>query len=257
MLNATLTKKIEVTDSLIISHVKPDAEIPDFRAGQYVALGLSADLPRPANFPPERKPPPPGTLIRRAYSIASSPEERDHLEFCIAVVLEGSLTSRLTLLQPGDRMRAEPKITGMFTLEGTPEDANLVLVATGTGIAPYMSMLRTPSTWTAGRKISLIHGVRYAQDLAYRDEIEQFSQTRADFSYHPVVSRGDGAWKGRRGHVQQIFQNGDFALDAAKDHVFLCGNPQMIDETEALLTPNGYRLHSRKTPGNLHLERYW
>lgn len=256
MLNATVAQRIEVTPELVIIRVKPDAPISEFHPGQYVALGLFPESARPAHFPPEKEVPAAGKLIKRAYSIGSSPEIRDYLEFYIAIVPDGALTSRLALAKEGDRVFIAPKITGTFTLHDVPADANLVLVSTGTGIAPFMSMLRTPSTWKVGRKISVIHGVRYPKDLAYREELNELGSGGA-LAYHPIVSREDPEWKGERGHLQKLFERGVIKLDPAKDHVFLCGNPAMIDEMEKLLLSQGYVVHSRKTPGNLHLEKYW
>ncbi|MBN8549232.1 MAG: ferredoxin--NADP reductase [Deltaproteobacteria bacterium] len=256
MLNATITQRIEITPELVVLRVKPDAELSEFHPGQYVALGLYSDAKRPEHFPPEREPLAPGKLIKRAYSIGSSPSVREYLEFYIAIVPDGALTSRLALAKEGDRVFLAPKITGTFTLHDVPADANLVLVSTGTGIAPFMSMLRTPSTWTAGRKISVIHGVRYPKDLAYRDELSQLS-SEGTLAYYPIVSREDPSWKGERGHLQKLFERSVVKLNPATDHVFLCGNPAMIDEMEKLLLSQGYVVHSKKTPGNLHLEKYW
>ncbi|MBX7145137.1 MAG: ferredoxin--NADP reductase [Oligoflexia bacterium] len=256
MYNATIVRKIEVTPELIILQVKPDAGVPDFLPGQYVALGLPGESPRPAHFPAEREPQAAGKLIKRAYSIGSSPSERGYFEFYIAIVPDGALTSRLVIPKEGDRVYVAPKVTGTFTLEEVPQEANLILISTGTGIAPFMSMLRTPATWTKQRKISVIHGVRYSKDLAYSDELRQLA-ARPDFSYLPIVSRADPEWTGERGHVQSLFQKGAVTAQPTNDHVFLCGNPAMVEDMEKLLVGDGFKVHARKTPGNLHLEKYW
>lgn len=256
MLNATIVKRLEITPELIIIGVRPDAGVPNFLPGQYVALGLPGSAPRPENFPIEKEASSPDKLIKRAYSIGSSPLTHDYLEFYVAIVPDGALTSRLVIPREGERVYCAPKITGTFTLQDVNSDANLVLVSTGTGLAPYMSMIRTPGTWTEGRKITLIHGVRYPQDLAYADEIAGYVKNYP-LTYIPVVSRGGIDWAGRSGHVQKLFSEGQIALDPSRDHVFLCGNPAMIDETERMLIERGYIVHSRKTPGSLHLEKYW
>ncbi len=256
MLNATVAQRIEVTPELVILRVKPDQAITDFHPGQYVALGLFPEAPRPSHFPPERETQTPGKLIKRAYSIGSTPEEKEYVEFYIAIVPDGGLTSRLALTKPGDRIFMAPKITGTFTLHDVPTAANLVLVSTGTGIAPYMAMLRTSSTWTPDRKITIVHGVRYPKDLGYRDELKQY-EAQGKVRYVPIVSREDSSWQGERGHLQRLFERGVIVLNPQHDHVFLCGNPAMINEMEQLLLKQSYVVHSRKTPGNLHLEKYW
>lgn len=257
MLNATLIRREVVTDELLILHVKPDAGVPQFAPGQYVALGLPGSAPRPEHFPPEKEPANPEKLIKRAYSIGSSPAVRDYLEFYVAIVPDGALTSRLVLLKEGDRLHAAPKITGTFTTADVPADENLVLMSTGTGIAPYMAMVRTPETWTGERKVTIVHGVRFSKDFAYREELKALAASNKNFQYLPIVSRADPEWNGERGHVQKLFERGVLQLDASKDHVYLCGNPAMIDDIEKDLTSKGYVTHSKRTPGKLHLEKYW
>lgn len=257
MLNATLVDRIDVTPDLARLFVKPDAPHAPFHPGQYVALGLPGRAPRPARFPNEIEVPDPDKIIKRAYSIGSSPSEPSVLEFYIALLPSGALTSRLAALKSGDRLFTAPKITGTFTLDSVPEDANLVLVSTGTGIAPYLSMIRTPGTWKPNRLITILHGVRYESDLGYRDELESLRSRTPDFRYHSIVSRPSSSWGGNKGYVQNFFNDGTVALNPGRDHVFLCGNPAMIDDVEKLLAVRGYRVHSKKEPGNLHLERYW
>jgi len=258
MLNATLTKRINLTSELTIFHVKPDAGVPEFSPGQYVALGLPGSAPRMAGAPPEDEKFSPDKLIKRAYSIGSSPHEREHLEFYIAIVPQGALTSRLALLKEGDRLFAAPKIIGTFTLHDVPKDHNLILVSTGTGIAPFMSMIREPETWEEeDRRIILAHGVRYPEDLAYAEELKELEEIEDRFAYLPIVSRADSSYRGERGRVQRLFEPGGLNLNPSTDHVFLCGNPQMIDDLEKILIARGYSVHHHKKPGTLHLERYW
>ena len=161
------------------------------------------------------------------------------------------------MLKQGDRLFAAPKIIGTFTLHDVPLNHNLVLVSTGTGLAPFISMLRTSSTWSPTRNIVVVHGVRFPEDLAYRRELEGYARDHKNFTYIPVVSRAGPDWTGRRGHAQKLFTEGVLELSPTTDHVFLCGNPAMIEETQALLESKGYTAHSKKHPGTLHLEKYW
>lgn len=259
MFNATLIQRIEVTPDLLIIRVKPDAGVPNFEAGQYVALALPGSHPRPESFPAETESYAPDKLIKRAYSIGSSPAEKGYLEFYIAIVPTGALTSRLVTLKEGDRLFCAPKITGHFTLHDIPEGKNLILIATGTGLAPYMSMLRTGTVVQKYNAISILHGVRFERDLAYREELASFTQQNPRFKYHAFVSRED-AKPGlfQKGYVQSVFMNGEITPDPVSDHVLVCGNPAMIEDVEKLLTTErGYIVHSKKTPGSLHVEKYW
>jgi ferredoxin--NADP+ reductase len=257
-LNATVVGRTDVTPDLFVLRVVPDSGVPGFEAGQYTTLGLWGQAPRPPHLPPEPEPPDPHKLIKRAYSIGSAPSERAFLEFFLALVPTGALTSRLTLLQPGDRVFCGHKVTGHFTLRVVPPEAHLVLVATGTGLAPFRSMLGVESTFLPGRRITLLHGVRYAEDLAYADELLALQAARGDaFRYLPYVSRAEPPSHGYRGHVTRFFLDFPFLCEAATHHVMLCGNPAMIEDLERSLGERGFRLHSKKSPGNLHYEKYW
>jgi ferredoxin/flavodoxin---NADP+ reductase len=257
MLNAEIVRRLDVTPELAIFHIRPDAGFSSFTPGQYVAVGLPGASPRPDEYPPESEVPAADKLIKRAYSIGSSPDEREYLELYIALLKTGLLTSRLAALKGGDRVYLAPKITGTFTLGPVPLDRNLVLVSTGTGIAPFMSMLRTDSTWTEGRNITLLHGVRYLPDLAYREELLSLQQSRSNFRYIAYSSRDEAKDDVRKGYVQRAFHDQLVELDAQRDHIFLCGNPGMVDEIQQLLQGIGFREHTRKDPGNIHLEKYW
>jgi ferredoxin--NADP+ reductase len=257
MLNSTLVGRIEVTPELLILQVRPDDGVPDFKPGQYVALGLPGSAARYTGAPPEKEPAAADKLIKRAYSIGSAPAQREHLEFYIAVVPDGALTSRLAALQPGERLFSQPKVTGTFTVEGVPTERNLVLVSTGTGLAPFMSMVRTKGIWTPGRKVTVVHGVRHATDFAYSDELARLQEDGHNLEYLPIASRAGAEFSGRKGRVQKLFEDQVLTPNPDRDSVFLCGNPAMIEDLEQYLTGRGFVLHSKKTPGNLHVEKYW
>lgn len=259
MLNATVVKRINLTGDLVILHVKPDAGVPDFVPGQYVALGLPGSAPRPDTAPPDKEPHDPDKIIKRAYSLGSSPSQKDYYEVYFALLPDGALTSRLAMIKEGDRIFAAPKVVGHFTASDVPPENNLVFVATGTGLAPYMSMIRTKETWTPGRRITIVHGVRFHRDLGYREELLSLVKREPGFRYFAVVSREDPeADDIKRGYVQHLFDNGSLELDPVRDHVFLCGNPAMVEDMEKLLINRGYSLHTKKNPeGRMHVEKYW
>jgi ferredoxin/flavodoxin---NADP+ reductase len=256
MFNATIIKRIDVTSSRVIFYVKPDGGIPDFLPGQYVVLGMPLVAGAPAgaagNNPASDLP-----LIKRLYSVGSPPHQKNYYEFLIAIMPDGGLSSRLAVMREGERIYCGTKVAGSFTLKGLPTQAGLVLIATGTGIACFMSMLRTPATWSAGRKIVLLHGVPYAADFVYRQELLELAAARPEFSYFGAVSRGDPDWSGRRGYVQEYLKGGVVTPDPGSDHVFLCGNPAMVTGTCELLVQRGFSVHSGRNAGNLHVEKYW
>lgn len=283
--NATLTAREDLTDILSVVRVRPDAgRVPPFAPGQFFRLGL----PRPeapATGDGEGRTGRPGSrpgrvrYTRRAYSVASSPRVTDYAEFLVVRVEEGALTPRLWELDPGDRLWMDSEAKGEFTIDHAPRDADLVMVATGTGVAPFMSMLRTFRGEGRWRRFVLIHGVRYAADLAYRAELEAITHEDPTVKYIPLVTRADPAensapgggvavraisgWTGLRGRVQVALDPTTYArlvgapLDPACCHVFLCGNPQMIDDVQAELEQHGFVTDSRQQRGNLHFERYW
>lgn len=256
--NATLVYREDLTDALSIVRVRPDSgRVPDFVPGQFVRLGL----PRPQ---------PPGhagrvRYTRRAYSIGSSPASTDALEFFVVRIEEGELTPKLWQIEVGQRLWMDTTAKGEFRIDLAPAGKNLIMVSTGTGIAPFVSMLRHYRGENRWQNFILINGVRHAHDLGYRQELEVIAAEDPTVHYIPIVSRetpGDN-WPGRRGRVQTLLEDdvlpelAGVPLDPAMSHVFLCGNPAMIDATEILLTARGFTTDQRDKLGNLHFERYW
>ena len=267
-LNAVVTQRVEVTPGLIILRVVPDGwAVPDFKAGQFAVLGLPGTAKR-YNFslPEPADPPDPHKLIKRAYSIASSSVAKVYLEFYISLVPSGSLTARLFALEVGDRLWLSPKITGLFTLDQVAPDRHIVLLATGTGVAPYMSMLRTHLVAGGPRRYAVIHGARNSADLGYRSELMTMARLCPNFTYIPSISRPKEEkvpWAGPTGHVQDVWASHPltsewgFAPTPANTDIFLCGNPAMIDDMLVILERQGFKEHKPRAPGNVHLERYW
>lgn len=270
VLNATIIDRRDLTHEISIVRIRPDAgDLPDFVPGQFIKLGLprrAAGASATSGPGRERSGP---RLVRRAYSIASSPRDRDCLEFLMVRVERGKLTPQLWELAPGGRVWMDDRAAGHFTLEPIPPGQDVVMVATGTGIAPFVSMLRTHVREQRWRRAAVINGVRYAADLAYRDELEQYAKAGLPVTYIPIVSRepepvrpGVG-WSGLRGRVQSVLAPEAFAslagfsLAPRACHVMLCGNPEMIVSVQRLLESGGFRTHAPAQPGNIHFERYW
>ena len=263
--NATLNDRHDNTPRLGIFRVRPDADSYRFVAGQYTVVGLRKGEPRVAGADSDEPPGEPEKMIRRPYSICSSVHEPDALEFYISLLEGGELTPRLFNLAPGARLFLGGQARGTLTLEHVPADGNVLLVATGTGLGPYVSMLRSHAEHFPAQSIGVLQGARYGHDLGYRVELERYARRYPNLRYLPTVSRPDDDpdWNGATGRVQKWLAASDFAerfgfaLEPGATHVFLCGNPDMIVDAQELLEARGFTADARGAPGDLHLEKYW
>jgi ferredoxin--NADP+ reductase len=266
-LNAVVALRTEISPWLIILRVVPDGwQLPAFEPGQFAVLGLPGAAERCALALPEEQPASPDKLIRRAYSIASSSLTREYMEFYIALVTSGALTPRLFALDIGDRVWLSAKIAGLFTLDQVPEDQNVVMIATGTGLAPYMSMLTTHLICGSPRRFAVLHGARHSWDLGYRSELTTLQHLCSNLAYSSIISRPADEpvpWTGPTGYVQDLWKGGaveaawGFAPTPENTHVFLCGSPAMIEDVEAMLGEDGYVEQTKKQAGQIHVEHYW
>lgn len=264
-LNAVVTLKTELGPRLMILRVAPSGwALPDFEPGQFAILGLPGSAPRCALSEPELAPADEHKLIRRAYSIASSSSMHEYLEFYINLVTSGALTPRLFALEIGDRLWLSPEATGMFTLDQVPADKNVILIATGTGLAPYMSMLTSALQCGGPRRFAVLHGAFHSWDLGYRSELLALQHLCPNLTYVTTIDRPEDEpmpWAGSVGHVQDLWTSGiidaawGFRPTAENSHVFLCGNPFMIRDMEELLHGEGFRDHSPRQPGEIHVEQ--
>jgi len=247
--NCTVTRIDRITEDLCIIEITLDPQIPDlhFKPGQYAELAL------PSSVHGDN-----GKLVRRQYSIASSANHNRSFEFFIVQVQSGVLSPSICKLEVGSRIWMNEKIKGHFTLDEIPQDKNLLFLATGTGLAPFVSMVRTFKDQSRWKNVSIVHGVRLIQDLGYRQELEKLSESDASVRYFPIVSREN--WNGLMGRIPSLLesnQNFGFDLNPSDTHILLCGNPEMIDHTVIMLEQKGFTKHSKKTPGQIHFERYW
>ena len=266
-LNAIVSQKIEHAPGLMTMRLVPEGwDLPEFTPGQYVVLGLPGAAERCTASDPDPKPVAPEKLLRRAYSVASSSVAKEYVEFYISLVRSGELTPRLFNLNIGDRVWMSGKCTGFFTLDQVPKDQNVILVGTGTGLAPYMSMIRSELSSEQTRKYAVIHGAYHSWDLGYHGELVMMERISPAFAYIPVVSNPEEEpvkWSGQTGFVQKIWESGmveqAWGLKPTPEntHVFLCGHPAMIESMESILKDEGYTEHTRKAPGTYHLERYF
>jgi ferredoxin--NADP+ reductase len=211
-----------------------------FENGQFVMIGLNVgDKP-----------------LLRAYSIAS-PNYAEHLEFFSIKVPNGPLTSLLQHIKPGDPILVGRKPTGTLLLSDLNPGKHLFLLSTGTGLAPFISLIQDPDTYEKFEKVILVHGVRKVNDLAYRDFItkelinNEFlgDQIKEKLIYYPTVTREAFNNQGR---LTDLLTSGKLLLDIglpplnpSTDRAMLCGSPDMLDDTCALLDAQGLKVSPR------------
>ena len=231
-------------DGLFTLTVETD-EVRPFEAGQFLHLALGDEENR----------------VNRPYSVASP--HGNQLEFFIVRVDDGELTPRLWNLEVGDSIEVSDRGAGSFTLKKSPDAEILWLVSTGTGLAPYIAMLRTSQPWERYEKIVVVHGVRFAADLAYTQELRELESKYAGrFKMVQCLTRetSDDAMHGR---IPKLLEDGQLESEMGwqlrKDNstVLLCGNPAMLDDMEQKLGQRDMSKHRTKAPGQIVLERYW
>lgn len=263
--NATVVGREEINPQLLILRVRPDSSLFEFKPGQFGVLGLLGGATRVAEALPEEAPVEPDKMIRRAYSIASASVERRYVEFYLTLITSGQLTPRLFALKHGSRVFLGTKASGMFTLDRVAPEKAVVLIATGTGLAPYVSMLRTMLVNDGQRRFVVLHGARYSWDLGYRGELESLARLRPNFTYIPSITRPDQDphFHGHTGRIQSLMEQGvlekesGIVLDPAHSEVFLCGNPEMVKIATNVLQTKGFAAKGGTGPVTIHVEEYW
>jgi ferredoxin--NADP+ reductase len=206
----------------------------------------------------------PDRMIRRAYSIASESRADEFLEFYLTVVMSGELTPRLFNLKIRDRVYVGPRAVGVFTLDKAP-GKHILMIGTGTGLAPYMSMLRSELECNGPRQFVVVHGARFSWDLGYRTELTGLARHCGNFHYVPVITRPqeDVTWKGRSGYLQNLIASGaieeETGLELTPENfdIFLCGNPGMIETVIGWAEVRGFVKDKGHDIGTLHTEEYW
>ena len=224
-----------------------------FIAGQFARLGVTGDN---------------GELVWRAYSICSAPYD-DFLEFYSIVVPDGAFTSRLSQLKVGDQVLLEKKNYGYLTTDRFECGKDLWLLSTGTGLAPFLSILQEFDTWEQYENIVLVHSVRYRHELAYEEFIQSFQQNPlfADYAhklkYVQVVTRDSVERSLLNARITELLNDGrleahvGLPIEPERSRIMICGNPDMVQETRQLLIERGLNLSLRGKPGHLAVENYW
>lgn len=225
-----------------------------FAAGQYARLGL-----RDGSGP-----------VWRAYSMISSPAQ-EFLEFYGVLVPNGLFTTQLKTRQEGDGILVEKQCYGFMTPDRFTDGDDLWMIATGTGLGPFISMLRDPYVWGKFRTLVLVHGVRHREEFAYADELAQYVRhppfdVPARLTVLRTVTRdppspADPAML--HGRVTALFESGALERAAglpiaeAASRIMMCGNPEMIEDMRKLLHGRGLRPVRRALPGHFVTENYW
>lgn len=227
---------------------------PDFRfkPGHYTRLGLNCKN---------------GVAVWRPFSVVSSQYD-PYLEFFAVLVPGGEFSEPLSRINVGDSIRVDKSSYGFMTIDGFAPGKDLWLLASGTGLGPFLSILRDPTTWETYDNLILVHSVRFASELAYREEIatipneELLAGLQTRLQYIPVVTREllPGALTAR---IPQLIEDGRLEqaagvkLSLNTSRVMVCGNPEMIQALRAGLTARGFQTNRRAAPGQLAFENYW
>ncbi|WP_263140479.1 ferredoxin--NADP reductase [Pseudomonas sp. RIT-PI-AD] len=223
-----------------------------FRAGQFARLGVTkAD----------------GSAVWRAYSMVSAPHD-DYLEFFSIVVPGGEFTSELSRLRVGDELRVDRQAFGFLTLDRFVDGRDLWLLSTGTGLAPFLSILQDFEVWQRFERIFLVYSVREACELAYQPliaglgERDYLAEHAGKLRYLPLVTRETHP-AALHGRITTLLENGELeraagqVLEPEHSRIMLCGNPQMIEDTRALLKARDLQLSLSRRPGQVAVETYW
>lgn len=223
-----------------------EADISSFKAGQFVRCGIDID----------------GERVARAYSLINTPGAHPH-EIYFNIVDNGRLTPHLASLEAGDEFWVYNGCNGFLVLEELPAAHDLWMLATGTGIGPFLAILKTEQLWQQFEQVVLVHGVSNENELTYRELINAMLQRHsAAFHYVPFVSQEEVS-NTIHGRIPDAINNGqlestaDLPLNPERSHVMLCGNAGMIVDTSKLLEQRGMTRHRRSTPGHITIEKYY
>ncbi len=241
-LSGKVIKKVQWNERLFSLRIQCGFE--SFESGQFVRLALDID----------------GERVARPYSLVNTPND-DFLEVYFNIVPEGPLTPKLAQLEVDDEIFVTDKANGFLIVSEIPESKNLWLLATGTGVGPFLSILKSQQVWQRFEKVVLAYSVRNSSELAYRSQIVEIEQQHEkQFSFVPFVTREkvDDAMNQR---ITNSIEDGSFeqrvAINIDEDsHIMMCGNSAMISSVTELLEKRGLRKHRRREPGHITTEKY-
>jgi ferredoxin--NADP+ reductase len=230
----------------LLYSLQVEADIAPFQAGQFTKLALAVD----------------GEMVGRPYSFVNAPAARPH-EFYYVVLPDHPLTPRLSKLEAGDSIYLAPQAAGFLTLSEVPPGRHLWLLATGTALGPFLSVLGTEAPWQRFERVVLVHAVRRAEDLSYQESIQSLlAQHAGKFVFVPVVS-GEPCDFALGGRIPKAIEDGrlearaGIKLEADASRLMVCGNPAMVTDTVHALEQRGMKKHRRRDPGQISVENYW
>ncbi len=225
-----------------LTSLKVDVDLGPFKPGQFVQIGLELD----------------GEILARPYSLVNTPAEP--LEVLFNLVPEGPLSPHLFELQPEDDVFVSARAAGFMTVNEVPDTTDLWMMATGTAVGPFLSMLKSDDVWQRFEHVILVYSARTIQDLAYTDQIAALVESHEQLSFVPIVTREDVGVLNIR--IPQAINNGELEkkagveLSADNSHVMLCGSSEMIQEVSSVLEARNMRRHRRRDPGHFTSEKY-
>jgi len=236
-------QKIQWNERLFSLQIAVD--FPAFKPGQFARVALDID----------------GERIARPYSLVNTPEE-NYLEIYFNIVPQGPLSPQLAALVEGDEIFVSPGANGFLTIDEVPDCRHLWMLATGSGIGPFLSILKSTEVWQRFEKVVLIYSVRNSSELSYQSVIKQCSQQHpGTFTFVPFITREvvSGALNQR---IPASLEAGELesrtgiTINPQDSHVMMCGNSAMISSVNEVLEARGLRKHRRREPGQITTEKY-
>jgi len=228
-----------------LTSLKIKAPLENFEPGQFVRVGLEID----------------GEIVARPYSLVNTPDE-SALEIYFNIVPEGPLSPELFELQTGDDILVAIRPAGFLTISEVPESKNLWMLATGTAIGPFLSILKSQAVWQKFKQVTLCYSVRTQEELVYAQEISKISEQHpSQFYFIPLITRED-APDALQKRIPQAMENGDLEarantpISAEDSHVMICGSTELITEVSTILESRGMHKHRRREPGHFTTEKY-
>jgi len=242
-LEGVVHKKIQWNQRLFSLQIK--ADIAACKPGQFIRVALDIN----------------GERVARPYSLVSIAEE-PYLEIYFNIVPEGPLSPRLATLEKGDQIMVSDSANGFLTVDEVPDCRHLWMLATGTGLGPFLAILKSPASWLKFEKLVLGYSVPHASELSYQALITQLQQQHPEqFVFVPFITREDvaGAIHVR---IPAALESGEFeartgfTINTTDSHVMMCGNSAMISSVSEVLATRGLRKHLRREPGHITTEKY-